>query len=677
MVSLNNHWKTALFTLMILIIPLAHAETQPILPTYIFGKVVDLNSNPLGGIMVTATWTDVAGEERSRTTKTLDDTSAEYESVIGHYFFNQGYIQAKEGTQIKITVREQEKKIYADPGGNPASVEVITVDIGGVAPEDEKEDNKDEQKKEGSADGSAGDDTSGEVSDLIGKFDVSLYLKSMESGKIPNINTQPTMVYGQLLDEKGNPVGGEMVEVQWVDNKGIRKIKRAVTLTEVEAKRLGDASLEGHYMVDMKNATEEKNITTLIKPIKSRYSTVVEKFPEFNRLSSSSATEEASTTVKKDLTSHEPINTDSDGKIVKKTILERISEFLLGNKKSENKMESSSFLETSSQIAESANNLIKKNLNFIIIFFTSILVVLVIFGRNEIMRRQKQLVKTMNLNRLKRNISRLYEKKVLDFMVRDIVVVVKEDSVDEVINTFIMFDIGCIVVVEGKNPVGMITERDIFRKIDFSKVLTKLKAKDIMSKPVLPVESNASLNQILDLCYKHNIRKLPVVRNKELIGIITLTDILKEYQQFLSDFISEGSVLPKVRNIMSHNYIPVNPEANLLETLNRMLKKDADSVLVVGKEEHLEGILTERDVLKTLYNCSKISDKLTVDSVMTRKLFNLTPGTNIKEANREMIEKNVRRMPVVEIEKIAGIVTQKDILDELKSFTSELIRKQA
>jgi CBS domain-containing protein len=90
------------------------------------------------------------------------------------------------------------------------------------------------------------------------------------------------------------------------------------------------------------------------------------------------------------------------------------------------------------------------------------------------------------------------------------------------------YDIGSVVVVEGKKPVGIVTERDFARKFAKDKFVDmRRKIGEISSKPVISVSPDTKVWDVLDLMVKKKIRQLPVVKDGQLVGITTERDIFK------------------------------------------------------------------------------------------------------------------------------------------------------
>ncbi len=124
---------------------------------------------------------------------------------------------------------------------------------------------------------------------------------------------------------------------------------------------------------------------------------------------------------------------------------------------------------------------------------------------------------------------------VRDIMSKDVRVVRPDTSVKEVVATMNKFNIGSIIVVQGDRPVGIITERDILRRlVEPCLAPETLTARQIMTSPVLTVNETASIEETARLMAKKKIKKLPVMNNGKLAGIITFTDIAFKVPTLLS-----------------------------------------------------------------------------------------------------------------------------------------------
>jgi len=118
--------------------------------------------------------------------------------------------------------------------------------------------------------------------------------------------------------------------------------------------------------------------------------------------------------------------------------------------------------------------------------------------------------------------------KLSDVMVKDVITVGEKATVKEAVGLMNKHEIGCLVVVEKGKPAGIVTERDMLRRILLEdKDPKKTKVSEIMSKPLVVGKPQMSLEDAVNLMFKRKIKKLPVADNNHLVGLVTLTDLVR------------------------------------------------------------------------------------------------------------------------------------------------------
>lgn len=117
---------------------------------------------------------------------------------------------------------------------------------------------------------------------------------------------------------------------------------------------------------------------------------------------------------------------------------------------------------------------------------------------------------------------------VRDIMSVNVVTITPDSSVLEVSRLMTTMDLGSIVIIDKERPVGIITEADIVRRVISEERDAKTTlAKDIMSSPLFNVVPNTPLTDAMRIMAKNNIRRVVVLKNDSLAGIITSRDILR------------------------------------------------------------------------------------------------------------------------------------------------------
>jgi CBS domain-containing protein len=114
---------------------------------------------------------------------------------------------------------------------------------------------------------------------------------------------------------------------------------------------------------------------------------------------------------------------------------------------------------------------------------------------------------------------------VREVMNRDVVTTEPDASLREAAKKMNQHHIGSLVVVEEEEIVGILTERNILIAIAEGKNPEGAQVKDIMKKKVVTIEPDKMVEDAVELMTKNRIKKLPVVENGKLVGIITCSDI--------------------------------------------------------------------------------------------------------------------------------------------------------
>src|SRR3990172_10928319 len=133
---------------------------------------------------------------------------------------------------------------------------------------------------------------------------------------------------------------------------------------------------------------------------------------------------------------------------------------------------------------------------------------------------------------------------------------------------------------------------------------SRLRVVDLMTRAPLTVTATETIGEADDLMSQNKIRQLPVVKGKELIGIITDRDI----RSFLSGSLlaspepREMTLKTRIREIMTSEPITVGPDDDLEEVVELLIEEKVGGIPVVDATEGLVGIVTYVDVLRCFLN---------------------------------------------------------------------------
>jgi CBS domain-containing protein len=117
--------------------------------------------------------------------------------------------------------------------------------------------------------------------------------------------------------------------------------------------------------------------------------------------------------------------------------------------------------------------------------------------------------------------------KVKDFMAKGVLTIDKDKTVLEAAELMTQKSVGDIIVLDGEIPRGIVTERDFVRRIIAQRKSFDTKISEIMTKPLITIGPEASLNVAARRMINNKIRRLPVMKKHKLIGIIVVSDFAK------------------------------------------------------------------------------------------------------------------------------------------------------
>ena len=116
---------------------------------------------------------------------------------------------------------------------------------------------------------------------------------------------------------------------------------------------------------------------------------------------------------------------------------------------------------------------------------------------------------------------------VKDIMAKNVFSIGVNDSVFEAADLMNSNRVGCLVILDGEVPIGIVTERDIVRRVVAKKLSLDTKVSGVMSTSLVTVDSDASLKEAARLMSSNKIRRLPVLKENRLVGIVVAADFVR------------------------------------------------------------------------------------------------------------------------------------------------------
>ena len=198
-----------------------------------------------------------------------------------------------------------------------------------------------------------------------------------------------------------------------------------------------------------------------------------------------------------------------------------------------------------------------------------------------------------------------------------------------------------------------------------------MQIKNLMSEDLITIDKDQNLSDALKLLRKHNVSRLPVTNNKELVGIISERDIANKLGS--SKYESMPASRLHISSVMVKDVFTVPQSMQLDEVAKLMLENGIGSVPVMNDDDEMVGIVSKADFVTLAVGIA--FEKITVKEIMSKDLTVVSPTERLVHARRQMLESHVGRLPVVEDESLAGMVTSKDLMRAFIDFRKKVPEK--
>jgi len=152
--------------------------------------------------------------------------------------------------------------------------------------------------------------------------------------------------------------------------------------------------------------------------------------------------------------------------------------------------------------------------------------------------------------------------KIKDIMVKDVITVTPHESIKRAAELMNKNEIGCLIVVEDRKPIGIVTERDMLNRVLISKKeIEKIEVCDVMTKSLISGKPDTEIISALRIMFKHGVKKLPIVDKSYLVGLVTLTDLAY----------SQGVLVEMSEIIRNMEHAPPERMVRVINPLFRMI----------------------------------------------------------------------------------------------------------
>jgi CBS domain-containing protein len=191
-----------------------------------------------------------------------------------------------------------------------------------------------------------------------------------------------------------------------------------------------------------------------------------------------------------------------------------------------------------------------------------------------------------------------------------------------------------------------------------------MKLEDIMETPI-HVDKDQRLSHAVDMFKKHNIARLPVINEGELVGIITQRDILEKIGNFKED--AKMSTF-HISTCMTKDPLVLHPDDTVKTAINVFCDKGISGIPIV--DEELVGIVTKLDIIKIHEYDTAVTE------YCNPNFLSVSMDERVVHVRMLMLDNNERCLPVIN-GKLEGVITTSDVVFELSKFMEFVEKHQS
>jgi len=255
-----------------------------------------------------------------------------------------------------------------------------------------------------------------------------------------------------------------------------------------------------------------------------------------------------------------------------------------------------------------------------------------------------------------------------DLMSDTVYVVSTKDSVAHARKVFIRHKISTVLVMDNKSPIGILDEQSLTNAfLKTRQPVDSINVQKIMKKTIVKVKPNSTPEQVAKTLITKKSHSA-IVYDKEVMGIITRTDLIKYFSKHYPGMV-------KVSNLMRKGLKTVKRQHSISHAIKTMEQSNIEQLIVMDPK--MVGIISQKDIAfstfglrpKKLVKARRQSFfvPFTVEDLMRPDVETIPPKSDAASAAKAMLQKGIGSLVVVSNSTPQGIITKTDITRYLAS----------
>ncbi|AKB15795.1 CBS domain-containing protein [Methanosarcina thermophila] len=258
------------------------------------------------------------------------------------------------------------------------------------------------------------------------------------------------------------------------------------------------------------------------------------------------------------------------------------------------------------------------------------------------------------------------ELSVAEVMNKAVIVIDINSDIPAIAREMVSRDAGSVIITENGQAMGIITERDLVKSIvTENRKPDEVKAEEVLSSPLVTIEPEADIIKASEIMLKANIKRLPVLKDRTVIGVISNTDILMVtpgLNTILKDLIEMNR--DALLSIPPRDEIPdlKNSRINVCESCDSISidLRYIDGRYLCENCRHEQDIEADRGRYAGIHN--RDVGKVSVAQAMNKAVIVMDIDSDIPAIAREMVSRDAGSVIITENGKAMGIITERDLV---------------
>jgi len=267
--------------------------------------------------------------------------------------------------------------------------------------------------------------------------------------------------------------------------------------------------------------------------------------------------------------------------------------------------------------------------------------------------------------------------KAKDIAQYGIVTIHRDSSVYQAIALMAKNNVTGLPVVDDSGLVGIISEKDVLKLLYDTEFVAGSVA-DYMVENVVTFDEEDNLTEICDCLINNSFRRVPILHNGKLAAIITRADLIRAGQHKFRPHHANGSApRPNVliaADIMKCGLLTVKRYTPIYQAMDIIAKRNITGLPVIDDNLNLLGIISEKDMLKLLYDPA--AKPGFVRDFMTEDVITFDTDDCLFEICHCLINNNFRRVPILDHGKLTGIISRTDIMQYILKNRTHFFRQK-